>query len=238
MLRFLHLQDSLRKLILDRIAAGELTGMALAASSGFRQAHISNFLNRKRGLSLEGMDRVLEVEKLSVLDLVPPEEINRRASIPPPREDDYANIFFVSPENSARAQVQARDVLEVLKFKHAFLRRLRPSPHGDRENWLRFVITKPSRSCGEAMFPRLAPGCTVLLDRHYTALVPYRRAEPCIYAVVSGNEVIFRKVEFDRDCLLLRPEHPAVPIKRLHVSHLTDCRDLIVGRVVHVSMET
>src|SRR5581483_2898280 len=121
MLRFSHLQDGLRKLLLDRIDSGDLTGMALAKKTGFRQAHISNFLNRKRGLSLDGMDRVLDVEDLSVLDLVPPAEINARASIPPPREDDYANIFLVDPSNSARPQLQARDVVEVLKFKQSFL---------------------------------------------------------------------------------------------------------------------
>jgi hypothetical protein len=64
MLLFRDLQEALRKLLWDRIESGELTGMALADKTGFRQAHISNFLNRKRGLSLEGMDRVLSVEEL------------------------------------------------------------------------------------------------------------------------------------------------------------------------------
>ena len=42
------------------------------------QAHISNFLNRKRGLSLEGMDKVLLTQHLSVLDLLNPDDVNRR----------------------------------------------------------------------------------------------------------------------------------------------------------------
>jgi hypothetical protein len=51
--------------------------------------HISNFLNRKPGLSIEGMDKVLSVEHLSVLDLLDPSEINKHASIPPPGDDEF-----------------------------------------------------------------------------------------------------------------------------------------------------
>ena len=126
MLTFRHLQDALRTLLCDRIDAGELTGMALADKTGFRQAHISNFLNHKRGLSLEGMDRVLKVEDLSVLDLVEPEEINQRASIPPPNEEDYENLLLVGPAHASRPIVHARDVVEVVKFKQSLLRRMRP----------------------------------------------------------------------------------------------------------------
>src|ERR1035441_10906605 len=56
-MKFKILQDNLRKILWERIEAGELTGLHLAQQTGFKQAHISNFLNRKRGLSLEGIDR-------------------------------------------------------------------------------------------------------------------------------------------------------------------------------------
>ncbi|HEY3927189.1 MAG TPA: hypothetical protein VGL89_02335 [Candidatus Koribacter sp.] len=237
MLRFAHLQDSLRKLLSERIDSGDLTGVALAQKTGFRQAHISNFLNRKRGLSLEGMDRVLDVEDLSILDLIPADEINARASIPPPREDDYANIFLVEAANAARPQVQARDVVEVLKFKHSFLRRLRPDTDAARDNWLRFLMTRPCRVCVDAMYPRLAPHCTVLLDRHYTSLEPYRRGESSIYAVLHGNEVLFRKLSLEDKILVLRPDNEAAPIKLLPISKDSTPSELIIGRVAHVSQE-
>ena len=80
-MKFKILQDNLRKILWERIEAGELTGLHLAQQTGFKQAHISNFLNRKRGLSLEGMDKVLAVQHLSVLDLLDPAEVNKRASI-------------------------------------------------------------------------------------------------------------------------------------------------------------
>src|ERR1700692_3089822 len=83
-MKFKILQDNLRKILWELIEAGELTGLHLAQQTGFKQAHISNFLNKKRGLSLEGMDKVLAMQHLSVLDLLDPADVNKRASILPP----------------------------------------------------------------------------------------------------------------------------------------------------------
>src|SRR6201984_2622627 len=93
-MKFRVLQDNLRKTLWDRIDEGDLTGLRLAQQTGFKQAHISNFLNRKRGLSLEGMDKVLAVQHLSVLDLLEPTEVNKRASILPPTEDEFQNVLL------------------------------------------------------------------------------------------------------------------------------------------------
>lgn len=89
------LQDNLRKTLRTRIDAGDLTGLRLAQQTGFKQAHISNFLNKKRGLSVEGMDRVLSVQHLSVLDLLDPAEVNKRATILPPSDDEFENVLLV-----------------------------------------------------------------------------------------------------------------------------------------------
>src|SRR5919201_6088991 len=96
------LQENLRKTIWGRIDEGELTGLRLAEQTGFKQAHISNFLNRKRGLSLEGMDKVLNVQHLSVLDLLDPTEVNKRASILPPSSDEFENVLLVDGAIAAR----------------------------------------------------------------------------------------------------------------------------------------
>ena len=89
--KFKTLQENLRKLLWARIEDGALTGLHLAALTGFKQAHISNFLNRKCGLSFEGMDKVLGVQRLSVLDLLDHSEIDRRASIMP-CDDEFENV--------------------------------------------------------------------------------------------------------------------------------------------------
>src|SRR5436853_5033693 len=87
-MKFRNLQDNLRRILQERVERGELTGLRLAHLTGFRQAHISNFFNRKRSLSMEGLDKVLQVQHLSVLDLLDPAEINKRASIVLPSGDE------------------------------------------------------------------------------------------------------------------------------------------------------
>src|SRR6201987_2736813 len=96
-MKFNILQENLRRILWDRLEAGELTGLRLAQQTGFKQAHISNFLNKKRGLSIEGMDKVLFVQHLSVLDLLDPLEINKRASILPPSDDEFENVLLTDP---------------------------------------------------------------------------------------------------------------------------------------------
>src|SRR5438876_6330114 len=136
------LQENLRKALWERIDDGELTGLRLAEQTGFKQAHISNFLNRKRSLSLDGMDRVLSVQHLSVLDLLDPTEINKRASIPPPSDDEFDNIFVVDGAVAATEPlIMSMKVREIQKYKRNFLRRLRADTHG-RRDWERFVAIK------------------------------------------------------------------------------------------------
>src|ERR1019366_3733211 len=68
-MKFRMLQENLRKTLWERIDGGELTG-----------------------LRLEGMDRVLNVQHLSVLDLIDPAEVNKRAWILQPSEDEFDNV--------------------------------------------------------------------------------------------------------------------------------------------------
>src|SRR5205809_2780809 len=142
-MKFRALQENLRKTLWSRIEEGDLTGLHLAAQTGFKQAHISNFLNRKRGLSLEGMDKVLNVQHLSVLDLLDPAEINKRASILPPSGDEFENVLLTDGATAAtQPLITSMHVKEILKFKKTFLRKLKAESEGDRENWERFVLIK------------------------------------------------------------------------------------------------
>jgi len=187
-MKFRALQENLRKTLWSRIEEGDLTGLHLAAQTGFKQAHISNFLNRKRGLSLEGMDKVLNVQHLSVLDLLDPAEINKRASILPPSGDEFENVLVVNGATAAKqALVMSMNVKEMMKFKKSFLRKLRAETEGDRDEWERFVVIKVDGREGMSMYPRLLPGATVLIDRHYNSLKPYRKGESNMYAVSKNG---------------------------------------------------
>ncbi len=238
-MKFKSLQENLRKTIWGRIDEGGLTGLRLAEQTGFKQAHISNFLNRKRSLSLEGMDKVLSVQRLSVLDLLDPEEINKRASIPPPSEDEFENIFVVCGAIAAsQPLVMSMNVSEIQKYKRNFLRRLRPDMQSKRSDWERFVAIKIEASDGMSMYPRLLPGATVLIDRHYNSLQPYRKGELNMYAVAVRGTCIVRYVELTGQNLVLRPHNQAYAVEVIPLNDEVGSTDYLVGRVCYIGIET
>jgi len=237
-MKFKILQDNLRKILWDRIEAGELTGLRLAEQTGFKQAHISNFLNRKRGLSLEGMDKVLSVQHLSVLDLLDPAEVNKRASILPPSSDAFENVLLAEASIAAtQPLISAMQVTEILKFKKSFLRKLRAETEGDRSAWLRFVLIKLDAREALPMVPRLVPGATLLLDRHYNSLKPYRKGEFNMYAVLKNDTCAVRYVEVAGNHLILRPHNQASPIEVITMKEGKSAADYVVGRVCQVGSE-
>jgi hypothetical protein len=238
-MKFRMLQENLRKTLWERIDAGELTGLRLAEQTGFKQAHISNFLNRKRGLSLEGMDKVLNVQHLSVLDLIDPAEVNKRASILPPSEDEFDNVMVADSHIAAsEALIMSMHVKEVLKFKKSFLKRLKEEVEGDRSGWERFVIIKVDTQEGMSMYPRTMPGATLLLDRHYNSITPYRKGESNIYAVRKDGTCTVKYVETAGNHLVLRPHNPNYPIEVITLEDGQKPSDYIVGRVCYVGIET
>ena len=238
-MKFRVLQDNLRDTLLERIDEGDLTGLRLAQQTGFKQAHISNFLNRKRGLSLEGMDRVLAVQHLSVLDLLDPSEVNKRASIVPPSNDDFQDVLLTDGSVAAtQPLITSMNVKEILKFKKSFLKKLKPELEGDREQWERFVLIKVDGREGMSMYPRLLPGATLLIDRHYNSLKPYRKGEFNMYAVLKSANCTVKYVETANNHLILRPHNQAYPIEVLTMEERKTVSDYIVGRVCHVGIET
>jgi hypothetical protein len=237
-MKFKILQDNLRKILWDRIEAGELTGLRLAQQTGFKQAHISNFLNRKRGLSLEGMDKMLSVQHLSVLDLIDPAEINKRASILPPSGDEFENVVLTDPSIAAtQPLIASMNVKDILKFKKSFLHRLKAETEGDRSQWQRFVLIKFDAKDAVAMYPRLMPGAALLIDRHYNALKAYRKGEFNMYAVLKNDTCTVRYVEEAGNNLILRPHNQASPIEVVSMDEGKSAADYLVGRVCHVGSE-
>lgn len=233
-----QLQDELRRALRERIASGKLSGLALARQTGFEQPFISNFLNRKRSLSLDGMDRLLAAQQLSVYDLLEREELNRRASSIAVAEGNFENVVLTDSANAATKPVITRELVrDILKFKKSFLKRLRPAASKARAGWQRFVLIKVDAPEAASMYPRLLPGATVLIDRHYNLLEPYRRSEANIYAVRKSGVCTIKYVARDGDHLVLRPQNQQFPIALLPLEG-QDAESLIVGRICHVAIET
>lgn len=243
---FVALQENLRRALRKRIDAGEMTGMELARRTGFTQAHISNFLNRKRGLKLSALDKMLKALGLTLYDLLNPHELARFAAVPAGADEDYADVPLVEGAIAAGSEVIVNEeVKELLKFRRSFLNRIRAElaapPRGGssaRKGWTRFVLIKVDTREGMSMWPRLNPGSTLLLDRHYNSLRPYRRGDRNMYAVRKGEGCTVKYVEAGEGMLILRPHNSEYPVEVLPVEEGQTYADLIVGRVAHVAMET
>lgn len=238
-MKFRMLQENLRNALWERIEEGDLTGLRLAKQTGFKQAHISNFLNRKRGLSLEGMDRVLSVQHLSILDLLDPSEVNKRACIFPPSNDEFQNIILTDRTVAAtQLLIASMHVKEILKFKKSFLKKLKTEIEGHREQWERFVVIKVDGREGMSMYPRLLPGATLLIDRHYNSLKPYRKGELSMYAIRKDETCTVKYVEMTENQLILRPHNQGYPVEIMAIEDGKYPSDYLVGRICYVGIET
>jgi SOS-response transcriptional repressor LexA len=81
------------------------------------------------------------------------------------------------------------------------------------------------------------PGATLLLDRHYNSLTPYRKGERNIYAVRKHDICTIKHVETADGHLILRPHNPAYPTEGIALEDGQTPGDYIVGRVCHVGIE-
>jgi hypothetical protein len=237
-MRITDLEDNLRGHLWARIHRGELTGSAVSRDAGFQQAHMSNLLNARRGLSLEAMDRLLDVLRLDVLDLADPEELRWRALQRPERASSFDSVPLVSLHDAAfTPRIPPRQARDSLKFRKRFLQRLKPDTIGERGDWLRFVLIKADTVNARAMTPRLAPGAVLLLDRHYNSLRPYHHGMPNMYAVRAGTGCAIRYVAVSSGRVILRPHNPDWPVELVEIAHGTGFPEYIVGRVCHIAVE-
>ncbi len=236
MLDFVHLQSQLRHAVSARISSGQISGLALARKTGFQQAHVSNFVHNRRGLSLEGMDRIMSALGLSVLDLIPAGDLSTHSGAASDRE--YEGIALVETAALLDPIPPQPRIIERLKFKRTFLKRLRPDLITARANWTRFLLFKPSSDDAAAMYPRILAGATLLIDRHYNSLRPYRRGDANMYAVRKGNTVLVRYVEITGRQLTLRPQANTQPLDFVPIDSNRSYADYLLGRVCHVAIET
>lgn len=248
-MNFQNLHELLRLEVLRRVDRGMLTGTGLARQTGFKQGHISNFLRGKRSLSLEGLDRVLAAQELTVDELMPHGssagqgfEISAGAApeipIPISTRDAIERIPVVSPSAAANeAVVRAASVLETVPVAAGRLDDSRTAPSPRRAGWQRFVAIRAGGAEAAAMDPVIQPGSIVVLDRHYVSPAPYRAQQRTLYAVRGGSGLTLRYVEFDAGVLLLRPLSPDYPVQVVPLAAHETPADYLIGRVCLVLSE-
>lgn len=235
-MRFQDLQNKLRSHIRARLDRGDLTGIELSQSAGFQQAHLSNFLNGRRGLSLETMDRLLQTLDLGILDLVEPREIAERATIAAGAPGE--NVVLVSSADAARLPVfPPGHVRDSLRFPRSFLRRLRAHDIANRAEWMRFVLVRLEAREAASLLPRAASGIILLIDRQYNSLEAYRRLRPNLYVVYAHGHCSVGYVSLAGDQLVLRPRSRECPLQMVRLERGRHYSDYIVGRVCHAVVE-
>lgn len=233
---FVSLQEELRRELRRRIAAGELTGMELARKTRFTQAHISNFINGKRGLKLAALDRMMKALGLSIYDLLDPRQMAKYAALPTGAGEEFVEVPVVKAEAASSPVILHGQTLEVLRFRHDFLEGLRTARvPSDRRNWTRFILLQIEPGEAEAMWPHAEGRATVLVDRHQATLLPHRDGGRRIFAVRNNSGILVRYAEETGDSLLLQPRNPAFPAILLPA---TETSDTIIGRVVQVSLKS
>jgi len=229
-MNFQDLHELLRLELLRRIERGTLTGSRLASQAGFQQAHISNFLNRKRALSLEGLDRVLASQNLTI-DQILPLDLAAAAAVPQVREPIDIVPVVSSSVAMDDARVAESAVIETIQVSASRLHDNRARPSTKHAHWQRFLAIRADAQQSAAMQPLLAPGAIAVLDRHYNSLAPYRAQQPTLYAVRCGATLLLRYVDFDEGHLILRPYSREFPVQLVRLGSHESPADYIVGRV-------
>lgn len=204
-------------------------GLQLRNAPRLAKAHISNFLNKKRSLSLEGLDRVLAAQDLTVDQLLPI-DLSAASSV---LAGDPMEIVPVVSYSAAmdNAFATAACIIETIQVSASRLQGNRAQPLAKRIQWQRFVAIRADRQQADAMEPLLYAGTIAVLDRHYNSLAPYRSHQPTLFAVRYGAALLLRFVDFDEDRLILRPYSRAFPIQLLTIGVEEAPADYIVGRV-------
>jgi hypothetical protein len=87
------------------------------------------------------------------------------------------------------------------------------------------------------MSPRLTAGATLVIDRHYNSLKPYRKGEFNMYAVLKNDTCALRYIELAGSHPILRPRNQSDAAEVIPIPESQTASGFLVGRISHVSQE-
>lgn len=214
-----------------RIDQGVLSSSLLARQTGLAQAHISNFLHRRRRLSLPALDRILLAQALSVEELAS----SGLSAYPPPERLDPQSMELVPIVSQTTAMnaplILSRSVIDNIQVPAGWLGTFPARRAASRRSWERFVGVRVTGMQALPMDPLLRAGSIVVLDRHYNSLALWKPPQPNLYAVRSGVHMLFRHVAFDASRLVLRPRVLDHPVELIELAPDEAPSDFLVGRI-------
>ena len=234
-MNFSKLQERVRVELLRRIERGTLSVSLLSRQTGLGQPHISNFLHRRRGLSLTSLDLILEAQRLEISDLLPA----RREPKAELREAEAVEAVIEIPLVAHAVAIfdpyiRASSTLSMYPFAGESMAGLEARCSSARKQWDRFVAVRMSVGDARFMDPGVRTDAVVLLDRHYTSFHPYREDEVNVYGARVGSQLVVRYAQFQGERVVLRAHHAKVKAEVMEAKPGESANDLLVGRVVVV----
>jgi len=132
-MNFTQMHERLRLELLRRIQRGTVSVSLLARQTGFGQSHLSNFLNSRRQLSLEAMDRILAAQHLRAEDILP---LTSKMPLP---ESEGENSGMVPVVSHAAALfepfIRPSAVQSMLQLPDGLMRTIRARVSNPRRTW-------------------------------------------------------------------------------------------------------
>jgi hypothetical protein len=233
-MNFSQMHERLRLELLRRVQRGTLSVSLLARQTGFGRAHMSNFLRKRRQLSLEALDRVLVSQHMTAGDLLP--VTYSAAELTGEQESDRVPVVSHAAA-LFEPYIRRSSIQGLVNVPAGLLASTGKGVSKSREPWQRFVAVSVSAADALPMDPLVQPNAIVLLDRHYKSFHPYRLNRDNLYAVRNGRLLAVRYLDFLSNRLVLRPHNLAFPVDLLEVAPGESPSDLIAGRIVLIVNE-
>ena len=233
-MNFTQMHERLRLELLRRIQRGSLSVSLLARQSGFGQAHLSNFLHRRRQLSLDAIDRILASQRMSAADLLPSAYHGSGLSA----DDDSSVPVVIHSAALFEPYIRPNAVQFMLHLPAGLLQTIRARVSNPRRAWQRFVAVRIPGVDALPMEPLVLPDAIVLIDRHYISLMAYSVSRPNLYALRNGARLALRYADFLSGRLVLRPHALNYPVELIEVDPDQSPSDLIAGRIALIVNET
>jgi len=231
-MNFSQLHERVRIEVLRRIDNGSLNATLLAHQIDCSPAHISNFLRRRRRLSIEALDKVLLAQSLSITDLYPEGRYPQSPGGRPAAALAFDSVPLIDPLIAASSiHISSGSIIDVVKVPSQVLGSLRDKCSAERRRWDRFVAVQIWEEEAALMEPLLPRNAIVLIDRHYNSTFAYLPGRPTIYAVRIANRLRFRLVALLDRHLVMRTRNPEYVPELLALTNERTSADIIVGRV-------
>jgi transcriptional regulator with XRE-family HTH domain len=233
-MNFSQMHEKLRLELLRRIQRDTLSVSLLARQTGFGQSHLSNFLNCRRQLSIEAIDRLLAAQHLTAADLLPA----LQSSLAMPFEGERDSVPLVSHHSALfEPYIRTAAAQGWIHLPVGLLQTIRARAANSRRAWQRFVAVRIPAADALAMDPLVLPEAITLIDRHYNSFHPYRPNRPNLLAIRNGGRLTVRYADFLANRLVLRPHALTSPVELIDLAPGESPGDLIAGRVALILNE-